>query len=110
MKLGGGWDLFLILLETSSMDCSYEGTFSLYLKIKEIFLSLVQSGSVTWLVSCTESGTFSSCPETRGVPGRELCTRRLSQGAGGEGGAPASSSSASEWSRPASDTSRKPPR
>ena len=78
MKLGGGWDLFLILLETSSMDCSYEGTFSLYLKIKEIFLSLVQSGSVTWLVSCTESGTFSSCPETRGVPGRELCTRRLS--------------------------------
>ena len=78
MKLGGGWDLFLILLETSSMDCSYEGTFSLYLKIKEIFLSLVQSCSVTWLVSCTESGTFSSCPETRGVPGRELCTRRLS--------------------------------
>ena len=32
MKLGGGWDLFLILLDTSSMDCSYEGTFSLYLR------------------------------------------------------------------------------
>lgn len=29
---GGGWDLFLILLETASMDCSYEGTCSLYLE------------------------------------------------------------------------------
>ena len=34
MKLGGGWDLFLILLETSSIDCSYEGTCSLYLNMR----------------------------------------------------------------------------
>ena len=34
MRLGGGWDLFLILLDTSSMDCSYEGTCSLYLNTK----------------------------------------------------------------------------
>ena len=91
------------------MDCSYEGTCSLYLDTTRSARAS-QVSCVTWQVSCTESGTSSRRPETRGVPGREVCTRRLSQGAGGEGGAPASSSSASEWSRPASDTSRKPPR
>ena len=64
---------------------------------------------VTWLASCTESETSSSCPETRGEQGRALCTRRLSRAEEDEEEDPSSFSAVSAWWPSASDTSHRPP-